>query len=225
MINIDNLIQSDTIHDPWPHKVIKDFLSPELFSAAKRIADKIVSFDEFHVKEILWMSDIIEVFGMHEEVELIVNAADQLMDYVVEVSKPFEYRLSSKHGYFNNPRFGISMAESRGEIHDEGTNKIMALIIYIEPEHSVGTLLYKDNNLDTFVSEVPWEQNSAFLMFSQPNKTWHKFDSDNQKRITLNFYFEKIEALEHLNKFSTVEQISWLHEQFGKNKLIRVNKK
>lgn len=221
MINIDNIKDSKLRTEPWPHVVVKDFLSKEAFDAAVRIAKKITSIDEFHVKEILWMSDVINHFGMHDDVQLIVDAADQLMDNVDLVSAPFKDRLTSNLGYFNNPRFGLSMAESRGEIHDEGTNKVMALIIYIEPESSVGTLLYKENDAASPCVEIEWQQNSAFLMFSQPNKTWHKFDSNNQKRVTLNFYFEKIEALEHLNKFSTVEQIAWLHEQFGKNKLIR----
>lgn len=220
---VDNIKNSPIIFDPWPHKVIKNFLDNETFLACQNVANKIVSMEEFHKKEILWMSDVIELFGLKDDVEIIVNAADKLMDHVEEISKDFPERLQSKLGYFNNPRFGISMAAEKNEIHDEGNNKVMALITYIEPDENSGTLLYRENHEKTFVKEIKWEQNTAFMMYSIPNKTWHKFDSKDGVRVTLNFYYEKIEALEHLNKFSSVKQLSWLHEQFGKNKLIREN--
>lgn len=220
MINIENLLKAPLIKTPWDHQIIDDFLDKETFEAACDIARKISKLDDLEEAEILWMSDLEKLGASKEQIQLIVDSADQLMKYTNEISAPYEKRLESKLGYFNNPRFGVSRPHAIGDIHDEGTNKVMALIIYLEPEESIGTLLYEKDNLDSLSTVIPWKPNRAFLMFSQPCVTWHKFDALDKPRITLNFYFEKQEALEYLNSSVDPERISWLYEQFGNDKLM-----
>lgn len=220
MINIEALKKAEVATDPWPHLVIDDFILPEHYSTIKSLSKRIVEYDEFHDKEILWMSDLSKYFGANEEIRLIVDIADVIIKEYETFAEKFPERQVSNLGYFNNPRFGISMEQSIGEIHDEGTNKVMALIVYLEPEESKGTLLYKDNDVNTFVKEVEWKPNRAMLMFSVPGKTWHKFDSTDRKRLTLNFYYEKLEALEHVRKNFEPEKVLWLFNEFGKDKLV-----
>ena len=220
MINIENLLNAPLLSDPWDHQIIDDFLDKETFEAACDIARKIAQLDDLEGAEILWMNDLLEIGATQQQIDLIVDSADQMMKYVNEISAPYKNRLESKLGYFNNPRFGVSIPHAVGDIHDEGTNKVMALIIYLEPEQSFGTKLYREDNTNTLATEVEWKPNRAFLMFSQPCVTWHKFDALDKPRITLNFYFEKQEALEHLNADVDPERIAWLYEQFGNDKLL-----
>lgn len=224
MINIEAIKRTKIETDPWPHMVIDDFILPEYYQRISTLAKDIVSNMEFHDKEILWMSDLIKFFNANDETDLIVDIADVIIKEYETISNKFDKRQTSELGYFNNPRLGISMEQSIGEIHDEGKNKVMALIVYLEPEESVGTLLYNNSNLDSFAKEVEWKQNRALIMFSIPNKTWHKFDSSNQKRLTLNFYYEKLEALEHVRKTFDYDKVLWLLDKFGQNKLVHVGK-
>lgn len=224
MINIEAIKNAKVETSPWPHLVIDDFILPEYYEQISKFAKEIVSNIEFHDKEILWMSDLIKFFDAEQEADLIVDIADVIIKEYGTVSEKFTERQTSQLGYFNNPRLGISMEQSVGEIHDEGKNKVMALIVYIEPESSVGTLLYSENSLESFAKEIEWKQNRALLMFSVPNKTWHKFDSSDQKRLTLNFYYEKLEALEHVRKTFDEEKVLWLLDKFGQNKLVHIGK-
>lgn len=220
MINLEALKTATVQTDPWPHVIVDDFILPKYYEVIKELSKRVVAYDEFHDKEILWMTDLVKYFDASKEVDLIVDVADVIIQQYETISSKFDQRQTSKLGYFNNPRFGISMEQSFGEIHDEGTNKVMALIVYLEPEESVGTLLYKDNDLNSFAKEVEWKPNRAMLMFSIPNITWHKFDSADQKRLTLNFYYEKLESLEHVKRNFEEDKIVWLLNEFGKDKLI-----
>lgn len=221
MINVESIKRSELISDPWPHKIIENILSPELYFSAKIIANKIINFGALETKEAFWLPDIIELFNLKSEAEDIRIAADQLLDSMSEISEPFVNRLESKLGYFNNPRFNITLPNSSSSIHDEGTNKTMVLVVYLEPEKSIGTLLFEENNQESFSKEIKWKPNTGFLMYSIPNKTWHKVISESNIRVTLNFYFEKIEALQNLNKNLDLIQMDWLYKQFSENKLIR----
>jgi hypothetical protein len=224
MINIEAIKNATIETDPWPHMIIDDFILPEYYNKISILAKNIVDNMEFHDKEILWMSDLIKFFNANEESDLIVDVADVIIKEYKTISSKFPERQTSELGYFNNPRLGISMEESVGEIHDEGKNKVMALIVYLEPEASLGTLLYKENTVDSFAKEVEWKQNRALIMFSLPNKTWHSFNSSTQKRLTLNFYYERLEALEHVRNTFDEEKVLWLFDKFGQNKLIHTGK-
>ena len=219
MINIDEILNSPLEEDPWPHIVVDNVLDKNSLESCKRICKDILNANEFHEKETIWMSDVLKLGVNLSDVNNIINDADVLVKNYESISNIFPNSLKSNLGYFNNPRIGMSMAKSIGEVHDEGTNKVMAFVIYLEPEESLGTLLFKDKN--TFSKEVKWKQNRGLLFFSQPEKTWHSFNSTDHIRLTLNFYYEKIEALNHLNKNSTADQLSWLHEKLGNNTLVK----
>lgn len=221
MINETNISKSEILTDPWPHKIVDNVLDEHSFKNLLRVAERIKQIEEFHTKEILWMDDILKLTDA-EVVDDIVYNANKILDVMPDISKGFTEKITSNLGYFNNPRIGISMANSVGEIHDEGTNKVMAFIIYISPENSTGTLLYKENNRKTFSKEIEWKPNRGFLMYSVPGKTWHSFSSkDDEIRITLNFYYEKLEALHHVNKNFPKESLLWLHNELGKGNLIK----
>lgn len=221
-MNLDNIKNSKLITDPWEHQVVDNVLDADTLASAQRIAKLLSAIDwDYAETEIVWVSELKELGAEQADIDNIVNAANIVMQNFEMISSPYTHRLKSELGYFNNPRFGISGPGSIGEIHDEGTNKIMAFIVYLEPEESVGTLLYKENDVNTLVNTVEWKQNRAIIMFSQPNVTWHSFSSIDKTRVTLNFYYEKIEALSHVSNNNDLDKITWLHDQFGNDKLIR----
>jgi hypothetical protein len=225
MININNVISSKLLTDPWPHKVIKNFLSEESLSAALKIVEKLSQLDNDEIEETLWITDIIRITGLEKEAEIIVNAADRLIKNLDIVSTEFKEQLHSNLGYFNNPRFSITTEGSDdGEIHDEPNYKVMSLVVYLAPETSIGTLLYLENDENSFHHEVEWDVNSALMFYTIPNKTWHKYKTNDKRRFTLNFYFETLESLDPSRNSYNIERFLWLHDQFGQGKLIKTLK-
>lgn len=220
MINLENIFNAKIINDPWPHQIIDNFLDETVFEKIKQLSEKISEIDDYDTSEIIWLNELEELDNIKSVSNDIVECADILVKNFEGISKPYNsIRQKSNLGYFNVPRFGISPANIINEIHDEGTNKIMALIVYISPEESIGTLLYSKNDENYFSKEIQWKPNRAFLMYSIPGITWHKFNSSDKKRITLNFYYEKLEALEHLNKNVSADKVNWIREKFGEGKL------
>jgi hypothetical protein len=220
MINLENIFNAKIINDPWPHQIIDNFLDETVFEKIKQLSEKISEIDDYDTSEIIWLNELEELDDTKSVSNDIVECADILVKNFEGISKPYNsIRQKSNLGYFNVPRFGISPANIINEIHDEGTNKIMALIVYISPEESIGTLLYSKNDENYFSKEIQWKPNRAFLMYSIPGITWHKFNSSDKKRITLNFYYEKLEALEHLNKNVSADKVNWIREKFGEGKL------
>lgn len=221
MIDIQNITQSEIIQSPWPHQVIDNFFDDITFQELQSISNKISTINDYDTSEIIWLNELEALQISSKVTEKILDCADILIKNFDTISKPYDsFRQKSNLGYFNIPRLGISPPNIINEIHDEGTNKIMALIVYLSPNENIGTLLYSKNEESSFSKEIEWLPNRAFLMFSSPGITWHKFNSSNEKRLTLNFYFEKLEALQHLSKNISRDKLFWIYDILGKGKLI-----
>lgn len=69
-------------------------------------------------------------------------------------------------------------------IHHEESDKLLAVVIYLAPEHNIGTLLYtRGKNID---SVVTWKPNRACIFAPYSNLTWHSFGIfDNSPRYTI----------------------------------------
>lgn len=69
-------------------------------------------------------------------------------------------------------------------IHHEAPDKLLAVVIYLAPEHNIGTLLY--NRSKTIDSVVTWKPNRACIFAPYDNLTWHSFGIfDNSPRYTI----------------------------------------
>jgi hypothetical protein len=225
MIDISNINSSKLLSEPWPHKVFNNVLSKEALDAALKIVSELSKFDKGEIEDTLWIPDIIELTGLEQECELIVDAADAIIKELDSILDCFKDRLDSRLGYFNNPRFGVTVESADdGEIHDEPSYKVLSLIIYLSPEESVGTLLYRENNESSFDHEIKWEVNKGLMFCTIPNKTWHKYMTDGKRRFTLNFYFEKLESLDMTRDSHNIDHLLWLYDQFEKDKLIKTIK-
>jgi len=223
MINIDNILKSPIITDPWPHQIVDNVFDDETFKKIQNVAMFINTLNDYDTPEIIWLNELLSLGVDSNIINTIVDDADLIVKNYQQISNYYPNKLTSNLGYFNNPRFGACPPNTINEIHDEGLNKTMALIIYVDPVESCGTFLYADNSEHSFKKEVEWKPNRAMIMFSQPNVTWHKYNSKDKPRITLNFYYEKIEALEHLKNNQDQEKMLWLYSMFGENKLIFTN--
>jgi hypothetical protein len=225
MTDISNIHSSKVINDPWPHKVIKNVLSQSALAAALKIVTELSKIDKNEIEDTLWIPDIIKITGLEKECDLIVDAADAIIKELDPILECFEDRQNSKLGYFNNPRFGITVENADdGELHDEPSYKVMSLVIYLSPDKSIGTLLYRENNEDSFAYEIEWAVNNGLLFCTIPNKTWHKYITDSNRRFTLNFYFEKLESLDMSRDSHNIDHLLWLYDQFDKGKLIKTIK-
>jgi len=220
MINIDNIFSSKIETNPWPYKLVDNILDQETFNAILKGTQPLKENAIFEPRDPngLWMFKTKE-FGVSSEiVNLIMDMNIQLLKYYKEVLDPFDNAMHSKIGYFSIPRFNFIGPHVDGTIHDEGDSKTMSMVIYLSPEKTQGTKLYLKEDYNSFVREVEWKPNRAFLMCSQPGITWHSFHSDNQPRLTLNFYYEKMEKMSYINDLGD-EKMAWFYEEYSNDRI------
>ncbi len=70
-------------------------------------------------------------------------------------------------------------------IHTDSPNKLLSVVIYIDPENNHGTFLYSDKN-GKDMQEVQWKPNRSLIFSREENTTWHSYRSDGiNTRFTL----------------------------------------
>lgn len=219
MINIQNILDAEIVQDPWPHKIIDNILTDDAFISICKEAEKLqkLAIHEPRDSNGLWMFKAKELGLSKEIIDLIMELNVQLLSEYNNVLQDFPHAMSSKIGYFSIPRFNFIGPYVNGSIHDEGNSKTMALVIYLFPEHSIGTRLYKTESNDSLTKTVEWNPNRGFLMCSKPGVTWHSFHADSQPRMTLNFYYEKMEKIEYVNDLGDNKQ-QWFWEEYAKGR-------
>ncbi len=220
MINIDNILNSPLITDPWEFKLVDDILTPDTY---QKIVEGTSTLRENAIVEDrdpngLWMFKAKELGVSDSIIDLIMDINVQLLQRHRDVLKQFSSPMLSKIGYFSIPRFNIIGPNVNGTIHDEGNSKTMAMVIYLTPKYTQGTKLYTSEDYNTFVKEVEWRQNRAFLMCSQPGVTWHSFHSDENPRMTLNFYYEKMEKMSYINNLG-IDKLNWFYSEYTNNRV------
>lgn len=220
--NLQEIIKGEIIYDPWPYKVIDNILKDEIFEIIKSTALEISRTDRQHILlDDIWPSDL-DRFNLTFNIEpILVDMADELLAISKPLLSQFRKYQKSELGYFNIPRFTYTSGQGKNDIHDEGYTKTMVLVIYVSPDNSFGTELF-DKQDSTHPYEIEWTPNRALLMPSQPGVTWHRGPSNNnEKRFTLNFYYEKLEALDHFNQQD--HRKFWFFEKMGNGRLIALN--
>lgn len=149
---------------PWPHLVIDNFYDDETWAY---ICDKKSLFSK-HKK-----SAIVRNYGIsfsHIEDPVIKS-------YILE-KLPIDFLVSKfpNHRDFSNLKLDLSLKilnlPKQFPMHDDSDGtQTFSLITYIEPEHSVGTILYdKDKNLNKVVT---WKPNRAVIFASVPDISLH----------------------------------------------------
>jgi hypothetical protein len=198
MFNIDNLVNSPILDDPWRHQCIEKFFQEADFKKVKFAAtkleqlykDKLITADNC-----LSLAEVYDVIG-EEVFNIILEVNKKLLDNVESIVKNFPKHNKFKQ-YISFPSFHILPPNSDWQkIHDESSDKTVSVVVYLYPENSVGTTLYKSNSRNSENKEIPWKQNSAMLFCGQSGVTWHDFCSRENPRVTLNFFLRTINDIE-----------------------------
>lgn len=220
MINIENILSTKIETYPWPYQLVDNILADNSFQI---ILDGTQILKEKAIFEPrdpngLWMFKAHELGVDDKVVDLIMDINVQLLTRYKDVLALFDDAMHSKLGYFSIPRFNFIGPNVKGTIHDEGDSKTMALVIYLSPEQTQGTKLYTTQDYSSLAKQVEWKPNRGFLMCSQPGTTWHSFASDHCPRLTVNFFYEKMEKMSYINNLGDKE-LSWFYEEFANDRV------
>ena len=217
MINVDNILNSPIIEEPWQHKEVTNVFSPDFFqrlsTEVQQVKDHIQLGDNG-----LWMFEAVQSGISQSLVDEIFEANKQFLKISAQLIKQFNTKNTSQIGYFSIPRFNFVKPNYVGEIHNDGDTKEKAVIMttYLYPEQSTGTRLYTQEEETAYHSSLNWKANSALVFAPVTDVTWHSFNSGQNERITLGFFFEKMENMSFINRLSE-EKIEWFYNNFTKD--------
>jgi len=196
MFDIRNFINSKIETYPWRHQIIENFFNDSDFKEIETTCKKLLE----HYKgmpitghDCLTIGQVYDIIG-DKAFKIIMESNRVLLDNFDDVISNFpNHRKFSK--YFCIPTFHI-LPENYGpqKIHDEAYDKTASLVVYLYPETSVGTALFKTEKQESFVHELEWKQNRAMLFCGEENVTWHDFYSKDNPRVTLNYFFREIKS-------------------------------
>jgi hypothetical protein len=224
MNSLENIITTKTIENPWQHKIIDNFLPEQLLND---IMDQMHLFyleKEDNRAKVLMMKEALNLGIKENTVEKIVDFCDLLIKNIVSIVQNHETNNFTKGTYFIIPKFGITGKNFTHKIHDENPFKVLNIVTYLYPNEAIGTILYSKNDENSLSNTIPWKRNRAFLSYPLEGKSWHNWMhlNDDRPRVTLNMFFEKIEGMKNtmMRENESPENILWLYEQFGKEKLV-----
>jgi hypothetical protein len=215
MINIKNIKNAEIRTDPWEHLVVENILDLDIFNKLvkefKKLTPKLI--DVKRNKDGWWPNELADMEVDQEIIDILMNINRQILQNSDVVLEKFSDPNRSEIGYYSVPRFNFTPPFDRGQIHDDGEvhDKSMIMIIYLYPNETYGTCLYRNKDLDSFVTEVPWVTNSAMIFSPRLGKTWHDFQAKDVERFTMNFYYEKLEHSYVVQNFN-IEKMTWFYE-------------
>lgn len=216
MINLENILNSPLENNPWEYKYVKNILSDEFYNLTAIELQKLENYlteKEFN-KDGFWLFELLKYGVSQSWIDKVFEINYTLLKNANKILERFKLSNTSKIGYFGIPRIGFCTAHVNDKIHDDGddTDKSLIMTIYILPETCYGTQLYSDNNSNSFVKSLDWNTNQALVFAPAKNITWHQVKNGDQPRITLSFYYERIEDL-YINRLSK-EKIEWFYSHF-----------
>ena len=144
---------------PWRHAVIDNFFSEDLLEHTNTLIKNTSSLGVHRFKDKL----VSEYFQ---------TALDQ----------------QGKNHYLE---FNRMQAHTEYQAHDEAPHKKLSVVVYISPEVGDGTYLYTytESHKLSFVKEIEWKVNRAFIFKGIRGLTWHSFaNKQDSPRLTINYF-------------------------------------
>jgi hypothetical protein len=191
-------LNAPVITDPWPHQIIDNFFSPDEFKVIEQtskdlsavFSNEIITSDNcLNIAEALdYVSD--------EAATIILKSNRYLLDNISTTINNFPNCRTFKN-VISIPTFHILPPNVPPQkVHDEAYDKISSTVVYLYPETSTGTAMFKTSSRDSFVKEIEWKQNRAMLFCGEQEVTWHDFYSKEHNRVTLNFFIRDLKSTE-----------------------------
>ena len=186
---LNKCLATDVSKDPWPHQILQNTLSDELF---KKLQQQCVDKFNFPTKE------LHHIFPRNYE-KYNLDFYDETVDICKTLLGNYKKLCEKYPTHRTYPNLGIYAHISitpplpyKFHIHQEGLEKIWSSVTYITPEKNVGTKMYTAQTESAFVKEAPWVPNSTFIFCGQEGHTWHSYESDQDtNRITFNLFIQK----------------------------------
>ena len=198
MFNIDNILNSKLLTEPWNHQYIDRFFEEEEF---QKIQESSKILQEYYKDQIITANDclnlaqVLDCIG-DEVFDIILESNRKILDNIENIIK-FYPNHNRYDDYISFPSFHILPPETDWQkIHDESKDKTVSIVVYLYPENSTGTSLYKNKDRGSFVKEIEWKSNSAMLFCGEEDVTWHDFCSKENPRVTLNYFIRTLKSKE-----------------------------
>lgn len=226
ILDIDNIRNSPVLNEPWEHKIIDNFFPEEVFKKIQATAVDLSN--RFTIPEKtnpMWLNEVLKNGGDPETVDFIIDATDDILDNIEQIMSDFENYQTSAQGYYAMPKFGISGKGFHYPVHTESNHKVLLFVVYMFPEHDIGTSLYSSHEESSLYKSVEWKPNRAFMMAPKnEDVTWHNWSASvNPSRTTLNMFCEKMEVLSTSMLKSGEDDedndVLWLYEKFAEGRL------
>jgi len=207
-----NLHQFDS---PWKHVVVEDFFDKEDYTVIEKLCNDLTILID-SVPQFKRRSSIMVPFYANIK-DVFEHASDDLLKRIDDVNEIFPYyaaQLLSNLGIIGDVKEGqppYSLLPSfvrtkkdgirnenlfmlgENDIHVDGANKFLSVVIYIGEENS-GTKLYSDIDENAFEKEIEWKRNTALVFSRKEYKTWHSvpINQDGNIRKVILFPFQYV---------------------------------
>ena len=189
---LNKCLKTKILLKPWPHQIIKNTLSKNVFKKLKMQCEKL---DVQH-------TDLVHIYPKDYKKYNI-----DFYDETVSICKNLLENAQILCGRYPEYRWFLELAANahisitpplpwKFYIHQESIDKIWSSITYITPQKNVGTKMYRWKDENTFIKEAPWKPNNTFIFCGRKGKTWHSYESTELvNRITFNVFLAKAKDL------------------------------
>ncbi len=179
MLNIDGILKSKEIKQPFSHYVVDDVLDLDV--------SNLDNFDE----------------GLYHS---LMDEFDSYQEVILDTFKPIRLEQNNKSDYHLCSQIALrnTSPNTTREIHGDSQNKIWSLVVYVSPEENTGTELFTDEW--EYHSTIEWKVNRGLFFSPAPTGTLeqkkrlesHKgmeIDYNTLHRISNNFDLPRITLL------------------------------
>lgn len=185
---LSKMKSAKAVESPWKYYIVDDFFCESCFSKIleelKNLVPDKTDFGHHEGRE------DYTAFRSYNHIQQYLNCVDYM------------YTLYPNHRSYDHlfcyPNL-LQMKEGvNWPVHADIEEKTCTLVIYIDPEESIGTEIYSTQYERDHAIE--WKPNRASFFCPETNKTWHAYHSPKATRTTLTFFATE-------NKFKGYEQL------------------
>jgi hypothetical protein len=201
--------------DPWRHIVLEDFLLPEHFTRLREIAkasqEDFLKLKNNPKKDKIVLSTIYDKDGNQITENFLrsntpfrsvqnlnkffdVSDLDFYNTYYDEVLSIMTFLDNSRYEKIKRIHFDVQTIgpDYVHKVHSDMSVKLVSIVIYLDPEDNVGTLLHETE--DSVGIENPWVLNGGTAFIPSGSNSLHSFRSNNltyRTTFNINLYTEK----------------------------------